>query len=73
MSKEELVDLSKELNIAFYRGRYRMKPETATKENLINKILTESKSKSLENERDALTIDCDKLLSLFGDKAEELE
>ena len=73
MSKEELVDLSKELNIAFYRGRYRMKPEVATKENLINKILTESKSKSLESERDALTIDCDKLLSLFGDKAEELE
>ena len=38
LSKENLVELSKSLEIVFYRGRFRMKPEDATKDNLINKI-----------------------------------
>ena len=48
-----------------------MKAEDATKDNLINKIVTEKKNKPLENPRDALTISCDELLSLFGDREEE--
>jgi len=71
LSKEELVELSKLLEIVLYRGRYRMKAEDATKDNLINKIVTEKKNKPLENPRDALTISCDELLSLFGDREEE--
>ena len=39
LSKENLVELAKSLEIVFYRGRFRMKPEDATKDNLINKIL----------------------------------
>ena len=37
LSKENLVELAKSLEIVFYRGRFRMKPEDATKDNLINK------------------------------------
>jgi hypothetical protein len=44
-----------------------MKPEDATKDNLINKILIEKKNKPLENPRDALTIKKEEIMSLFGD------
>ena len=67
LSKEHLVGLAKSLEIIFYRGRFRMKPEDATKDNLINKILIEKKNKPLENPRDALTIKKEEIMSLFGD------
>ena len=67
LSKEHLVGLAKSLEIVFYRGRFRMKPEDATKDNLINKILIEKKNKPLENPRDALTIKKEEIMSLFGD------
>ena len=67
LSKEHLVGLAKSLEIVFYRGRFRMKPEDATKDNLVNKILIEKKNKPLENPRDALTIKKEEIISLFGD------
>ena len=48
-----------------------MKAEDATKDNLINKIVTEKKNKPLENPRDSLNISPDEILSLFGDSKEE--
>ena len=48
LSKENLVELAKSLEIVFYRGRFRMKPEDATKDNLINKILFEKKTNHLK-------------------------
>ena len=71
LSKDELVDLSKLLEIVLYRGRFRMKAEDATKDNLINKIITEKKNKPLESPRDALTISPEEILSLFGDVKEK--
>ena len=71
LSKDELVELSKLLEIVLYRGRFRMKAEDATKDNLINKIVTEKKNKPLENPRDSLNISPDEILSLFGDSKEE--
>jgi hypothetical protein len=56
LSKDHLVGLAKSLEIIFYRGRFRMKPEDATKDNLINKILVEKKNKPLENPKRC--IDC---------------
>ena len=44
-----------------------MKPEDATKDNLINKILIDKKNKPLENPRQALTITPSEVLELFGD------
>ena len=44
-----------------------MKPEDATKDNLINKIMIEKKNKPLESPRDALTIKKEEIISLFGD------
>ena len=73
LSKDELVELSKLLEIVLYRGRFRMKAEDATKDNLINKIVTEKKNKPLENPRDSLSISPDEILSLFGDSKEEEE
>ena len=70
LSKEHLVGLAKSLEIVFYRGRFRMKAEDATKDNLINKIVTEKKNKPLESPRDALTISPDEILNLFGDGQE---
>src|SRR5210317_2221988 len=70
LSKEHLVGLAKSLDIVFYRGRFRMKPEDATKDNLVNKILIEKKNKPLENPRDALTIEKEAIMSLFGDSVE---
>ena len=67
LSKEHLVGLAKSLEIIFYRGRFRMKPEDATKDNLINKILVEKKNKPLENPRDALTVESTEIMLLFGD------
>ena len=67
LSKEHLVGLAKSLEIIFYRGRFRMKPEDATKDNLINKILVEKKNKPLENPRDALTVESREIMLLFGD------
>ena len=67
LSKDELVELSKLLEIVLYRGRFRMKAEDATKDNLINKIVIEKKNKPLESPRDALTISPEEILSLFGD------
>jgi uncharacterized membrane protein YheB (UPF0754 family) len=67
LSKEHLVGLAKSLEIVFYRGRFRMKPEDATKDNLINKIMIEKKNKPLESPRDALTIKKKEIMSLFGD------
>jgi hypothetical protein len=67
LSKEHLVGLAKSLEIIFYRGRFRMKPEDATKDNLINKIMIEKKNKPLESPRDALTIKKEEIMSLFGD------
>ena len=71
LSKDELVELSKLLEIVLYRGRFRMKAEDATKDNLINKIVTEKKNKPLEHPRDSLSISPDEILSLFGDSKEE--
>ena len=70
LSKEHLVGLAKSLDIVFYRGRFRMKPEDATKDNLVNKILIEKKNKPLENPQDALTIEKEAIMSLFGDSVE---
>ena len=67
LSKENLVELAKSLEIVFYRGRFRMKPEDATKDNLINKILFEKKNKPLESPRKALTVTPSEVLELFGD------
>ena len=67
LSKDHLVGLAKSLEIIFYRGRFRMKPEDATKDNLINKILVEKKNKPLENPRDALTVESAEIMLLFGD------
>ena len=67
LSKEHLVGLAKSLEIIFYRGRFRMKPEDATKDNLINKILIDKKNKPLKNPRQALTITPSEVLELFGD------
>ena len=71
LSKDVLVELSKLLEIVLYRGRFRMKAEDATKDNLINKIVTEKKNKPLESPRAALTITADEILDLFGDGEEE--
>ena len=71
LSKDELVELSKLLEIVLYRGRFRMKAEDATKDNLINKIIIEKKNKPLESPRDALTISPEEILSLFGDIKEK--
>ena len=71
LSKDELVELSKLLEIVLYRGRFRMKAEDATKDNLINKIVIEKKNKPLESARDALTISPEEILSLFGDIKEK--
>jgi len=71
LSKDELVELSKLLEIVLYRGRFRMKAEDATKDNLINKIVTEKKNKPLESPRNALTIRPEEILSLFGDSKEK--
>ena len=71
ISKDELVELSKLLEIVLYRGRFRMKAEDATKDNLINKIVIEKKNKPLESPRDALTISPEEILSLFGDIKEK--
>ena len=71
LSKDELVELSKLLEIVLYRGRFRMKAEDATKDNLINKIIIEKKNKPLERPRDALTISPQDILSLFGDTKEK--
>ena len=71
LSKDELVELSKLLEIVLYRGRFRMKAEDATKDNLINKIVIEKKNKPLESPRDALTISPEEILSLFGDIEEK--
>ena len=71
LSKDELVELSKLLEIVLYRGRFRMKAEDATKDNLINKIVIEKKNKPLESPRDALTISPQEILSLFGDIIEK--
>ena len=67
LNKETLVLLSKALEIVFYRGRFRMKAEDATKQNLINKILIDKKNKPLETPRHALTITSEEILNLFGD------
>jgi len=67
LPKEHLIGLAKSLEIVFYRGRFRMKPEDATKDNLINKILIDKKNKPLENPRQALTITPSEVLELFGD------
>ena len=73
LSKDELVELSKLLEIVLYRGRFRMKAEDATKDNLINKIVIEKKNKPLESPRDALTIGPEEILSLFGDIKEKVK
>ena len=57
LSKDSLVNLAKLLDIVFYRGRFRMKIEDATKNNLINKIVIDKKNKPLETPQKALTID----------------
>ena len=44
-----------------------MKPEDATKDNLINKILIEKKNKPLETPQKALTINSSEILNVFGD------
>ena len=66
LSKDELVELSKLLEIVLYRGRFRMKAEDATKDNLINKIVTEKKNKPLENPRDSLNISPDEILNDYN-------
>jgi hypothetical protein len=72
LSKEHLVELAKLLDIVFYRGRFRMKAEDATKDNLINKILVEKKNKALENQRAAITVTEEEILSLFGDSLSDI-
>jgi len=72
LSKEHLVQLAKLLDIVFYRGRFRMKAEDATKDNLINKILIEKKNKALENQRAAITVTEEEILSLFGDSVSDI-
>ena len=72
LSKEHLVQLAKLLDIVFYRGRFRMKAEDATKDNLINKILVEKKNKALENQRAAITVTEEEILSLFGDSVSDI-
>ena len=67
LNKETLVLIAKNLEIVFYRGRFRMKVEDATKQNLINKILIDKKNKPLETPRQALTITEEEILKLFGD------
>lgn len=67
LSKENLVELAKLLDIVFYRGRFRMKAEDATKDNLTNKILIEKKNKALESQRMAITVTEEEILNLFGD------
>ena len=67
LSKDSLVNLAKLLDIVFYRGRFRMKIEDATKNNLINKIVTDKKNKPLETPQKALTIDSSEILNVFGD------
>ena len=69
LNKDELVELAKSLEIVFYRGRFRMKTEDATKDNLMNKILTEKKNKPLENPRDAISINENEVLAIFGDNS----
>ena len=71
LSKDVLAELSKLLEIVLFRGRFRMKAEDATKDNLINKIVTEKKNKPLESPRDSLTISPKEILNLFGDREEE--
>ena len=71
LSKDHLVQLAKLLDIVFYRGRFRMKAEDATKENLTNKILIEKKNKALENQRMAISVNADEILTLFGDNISE--
>ena len=66
LSKDELVNLAKLLEIVFYRGRFRMKVDDATKNNLINKITIEKKNKPLDTPQKALTIQSDEILDLFG-------
>ena len=66
LSKDELVNLAKLLEIVFYRGRFRMKVDDATKNNLINKITIEKKNKPLDTPQKALTIESDEILGLFG-------
>ena len=72
LSKEHLVQLAKLLDIVFYRGRFRMKAEDATKDNLINKILIEKKNKALENQRMAISVTEQEILSLFGDSDSQI-
>ena len=67
LSKDSLVNLAKLLDIVFYRGRFRMKTEDATKNNLINKIVIDKKNKPLETPQKALTIDSSEILNVFGD------
>ena len=67
LSKDSLVNLAKLLDIVFYRGRFRMKAEDATKNNLINKIVIDKKNKPLETPQKALTIDSSEILNVFGD------
>ncbi len=62
-----MVELAKLLDIVFYRGRFRMKAEDATKDNLTNKILIEKKNKALESQRMAITVTEEEILNLFGD------
>ena len=71
LSKDVLAELSKLLEIVLFRGRFRMKAEDATKDNLINKIVTEKKNKPLESPRDSLNISPKEILNLFGDREEE--
>ena len=73
LSKDHLVQLAKLLDIVFYRGRFRMKAEDATKDNLINKILIEKKNKALENQRMAISVTESEILGLFGDYSSEDE
>ena len=73
LSKDHLVQLAKLLDIVFYRGRFRMKAEDATKDNLINKILIEKKNKALENQRMAISVTESEILGLFGDYGSEDE
>ena len=73
LSKDHLVQLAKLLDIVFYRGRFRMKAEDATKDNLINKILIEKKNKALENQRMAISVTESEILGLFGDYISEDE
>ena len=67
LSKDSLVNLAKLLDTVFYRGRFRMKTEDATKNNLINKIVIDKKNKPLETPQKALTIDSSEILNVFGD------